>query len=199
MKVIGLTGGVGAGKTTVLRMMEEHFPVRCVVADEVGHLAYTPGSETYQKILEHFGKRILCGGPENTSGCIDRKALAEIVMKEKQELTFLNSVIHPFVKSYVMERREEAEAAGCPYFIIESAILMECGYESICDEFWYVYASEDVRRKRLKDDRGYAEEKIENLYKNQQKEEYFREKCTKIIENNCGKETILAQLKVLLV
>ena len=172
---------------------------RFLVADEVGHLAYEPGSESYQRIVEHFGKRILCSGQENEAALVDRKVLADIVMKDKDELLFLNSVIHPFVKNYVMEKRTEAEKAGCPFFIIESAILIECGYESVCDEFWYVHASEDVRRKRLKSDRGYAEEKIDDLYKNQKKEDYFREKCTKVIENNCGKDTILEQLKVLLV
>lgn len=199
MKVIGITGGIGAGKTTVLRIMEEHFPVRTVVADEVGHLAYKPGSTTYMQIVAHFGEKILSDGQKGGYAQIDRRVLGAIVMQEKEELSFLNSVIHPFVRSYVMEQLSEARVCGCPFFVIESAILIECGYEELCDEFWYVHASEEVRRERLRNDRGYAEDKIDNIYKNQKNEAFFREKCTKIIENNCGKETIIEQLKVLLV
>lgn len=195
MKVIGLTGGIGAGKTTVLRLMEQHFGVRSIVSDDIGHLAYEPGSETYQQILLCFSKEILCAD----SSEVDLKKLSKLVMTNIELLDRLNGIIHPFVRSYVENALEQARKEQVSYFVIESAILLECGYEDICDEFWYVHADEQVRRERLKKDRGYSEEKVDQIYKNQAGEAYFREKCTKTIENNGKKESILEQLKFLLV
>ena len=125
MKVIGITGGVGAGKSTVLAYLQALPGVRVVQADEVGHLVMEPGTDAFRKIREHFGTGILTG-----DGKIDRAALARIVFSDSRELDWLNSVIHPAVKQWIRGEIRKAESGGdCRLFVIEAALLLEDHYE----------------------------------------------------------------------
>ncbi len=179
MKVIGITGGVGSGKSRVLSYLEEkHHAVICQ-ADHVAWELQKPGQECYLEIVEHFGTSIL-----NEDTTINRKALGQIVFGNDAQLQVLNAIMHPAVKCEIKNRILQEKDNGTKLFILEAALLIEEHYDEICDELWYIYTSEPIRRQRLKDSRQYSDEKIDAIMATQLSEEMFRKACKNVIENN---------------
>lgn len=194
MRVIGITGGVGAGKSTVLSFLDSLPGVRTIQADRTGHLVMEPGTEAYGRIREHFGERVT-----GADGRIDRRLLGGLVFSDKEELNWLNGVIHPAVKSFIRrEIREEQEKGECRFFFIEAALLIEDHYDEICDEFWYIYTEEAVRRERLRQSRGYSDEKTDAILSSQKPDSVFRECCQEVIDNGADQEKTLLQVRRLL-
>lgn len=196
MRVIGITGGVGAGKSEILNFLEQAYGARVVQADAVGHLVMEPGTRGYQKVVEAFGARVLCREGKHP---IDRGILGSIVFADPAKRELLNGIIHPEVKAWIRGEIEEVKRAGnCRLFVVEAALLIEDHYEEICDELWYIHASEDVRRERLKDTRGYTDERVTAIFESQQPECVFRERCQAVIENEGSIEEAHAQIVRLL-
>lgn len=193
MKVIGLTGGVGSGKSMVTEILNSMgFPA--VQTDAAGKELMQPGQPGYEGIVSVFGDSILTADRQ-----IDRKRLAQIIFHEPWKKTVVESIIHPLVKKRVFDAVTNARIEGsAAYFFVESALLYEDHYETICDEFWYVYAPESVRRERLKASRGYSDEKIDSILKSQLSDEKFRSICTQVIDNGGSAENTRAQLEKLL-
>lgn len=187
MKIIGLVGGVGCGKSTVAAILKEKYKAAVVMADNIGHLALEKGSESYQQIVTLFGTEIL-----NAEGSIDRKKLGDVVFPQPEKLAALNSIVHPFVWKTVEERLEEAKKSGCAFAILEAAILLESGKQTLCDELWAVVADKEVRYERLKASRGYTREKFEAIMARQLSEKELKAKVDVIISNN-GNETELEE------
>ena len=187
MKIIGLGGGVGCGKSTVATILKEKYKAAVVMADNIGHLALEKGSESYQQIVTLFGTEIL-----NAEGSIDRKKLGDVVFPQPEKLAALNSIVHPFVWKTVEERLEEAKKSGCVFAILEAAILLESGKQTLCDELWAVVADKEVRYERLKASRGYTREKFEAIMARQLSEKELKAKVDVIISNN-GNETELEE------
>lgn len=191
MKVYGITGGAGTGKSEVIKMLQENFGGCVIMSDEVARELMQKGNISYQLIVEYFGRDILMDDGE-----IDRKKLADHVFNNKEALEKLNSMTHPYVKDEIRKLIAEAEASGeCRFVALESAILLECGYEDICDEFWYVYTKPEIRRQRMKETRNYSDEKVDSVMRNQQPDEVFFEQCSFVIENNTTLSDVYAQLK----
>lgn len=175
--VIGITGGVGCGKSSVMKLMNEKYGFLPLEADKIGHMLMEKGQEVYREIVEHFGTGILDGNQN-----IDRKLLGNIVFNDNSELEFLNSLIHPGVRKYINDIVTNAKPNE--NFLIEAALLLEAGYRDVCDSIWYIYADENVRRERLKKSRGYTDEKINEIMGNQLSDEEFREKTDIFIDNS---------------
>lgn len=180
MKVLGITGGVGAGKSTVLAYLQEHYGAHVIQADEVGRLLQTPGHECFDRIAEEFGAGIL-----DEKGNLCRSALASLVFEDGKLLEKLNQIMHPAVKDYIVsEIAAEMRARRAPFVVVEAALLLEDGYDRICDEIWYIYAGEGTRVKRLMRSRGYTEEKARSIMRSQRSEEEFRSQCKFVIDND---------------
>lgn len=191
MKVYGITGGAGTGKSEVIKMLQQNFGGCVIMSDEVARELMQKGNISYQLIVEYFGRDILMDDGE-----IDRKKLADRVFNNKEALEKLNSMTHPYVKDEIRKLIAEAEASGeCRFVALESAILLECGYEDICDEFWYVYTKPEIRRQRMKETRNYSDEKVDSVMRNQQPDEVFFEQCSFVIKNNTTLSDVYAQLK----
>ena len=191
MKVYGITGGAGTGKSEVIKMLQQNFGGWVIMSDEVARELMQKGNISYQLIVEYFGRDILMDDGE-----IDRKKLADHVFNNKEALEKLNSMTHPYVKDEIRKLIAEAEASGeCRFVALESAILLECGYEDICDEFWYVYTKPEIRRQRMKETRNYSDEKVDSVMRNQQPDEVFFEQCSFVIKNNTTLSDVYAQLK----
>ena len=191
MKVYGITGGAGTGKSEVIKMLQENFGGCVIMSDEVARELMQKGNISYQLIVEYFGRDILMDDGE-----IDRKKLADHVFNNKEALEKLNSMTHPYVKDEIRKLIAEAEASGeCRFVALESSILLECGYEDICDEFWYVYTKPEIRRQRMKETRNYSDEKVDSVMRNQQPDEVFFEQCSFVIKNNTTLSDVYAQLK----
>lgn len=195
MKVIGLTGGVGCGKSTVASIIKENFQATVLIADDIGAMLMQPGQSCYKEIVAAFGEKVVL---EN--GELDRKGIAAMVFADDEQLSVLNGIIHPKVKEYIKEEVLKIQnQKQYQYVFIESAIILECGYEDVCDEFWYVSAPYEERVRRLKSSRGYSDAKIQAIMSNQKEEKQFQEHCSVVLENDGDLEKIYSQLKILLV
>lgn len=179
MIVLGITGGVGAGKSTVLCRLREKYNAYVIQADEVGHLLMKKGQACFAPVIALFGEQVL-----DEQGEIDRKKVGAIAFFDEELLEKLNGIIHPAVKEYILQRLDEKRKAGCELFVMEAALLLEEHYDKICDDLWYIYVDDETRRKRLRADRGYSDAKISGILRNQLSDAVFRENCKYIVENN---------------
>lgn len=183
MRIIGITGGVGAGKSEILAYLEKNYGACVIQADQVGHLVMEPGEPAYRMILDAFEgqakeKRLL-----RADGSIDRGVLGGLVFGKPERLMQLNGIIHPAVKEWICREIEKRRQQGCELLVIEAALLIEGGYEKICQELWYIHADEEVRRERLKSSRGYSDQRIDAIFSSQLSQEEFRRHCQVVIDN----------------
>jgi len=215
MRFIGITGGVGAGKSAILSYLAEKPKTKVMLADEIAHELMEPGTECYKKIVERFKgedifkeqvypsegekKAVLVDGtPEmpNESRCFDRGKLAQIIFGNPAKREEMNAIVHPAVKEYVRQQYAlETEKGELELLILEAALLIEEEYDEICDELWYIYTSEENRRLRLKESRGYSDEKIDHIFKSQLSEQEFRESTQVTIDNNGDLDTTYQQIE----
>ena len=180
MHIIGITGGVGAGKSEVLSYIKEKYNCRIILADEVGHLVKMPGQSCYEKLVKLLGEEVLL-----PDGNIDKAKMAELIFKDSKLLEQVNALIHPAVEQYVLDEIEKEKAQGAlDFFFVEAALLLESGLREFMECIWYIYADEEVRRNRLKKARGYSDEKIDGILASQKSEEEFKKQCDVIIYNN---------------
>lgn len=190
MKVIGITGGVGCGKSEVLHFLESRDGVIICKSDEVAKTLQRKGTKCFEEIVNHFGKGILADDGE-----LNRKALAEIVFNDQKELEILNAIVHPAVEDCIREMIRDEREKGTELFFLETALLIESKYDELfCNEVWYIYASDDVRMKRLKYSRGYSEEKIEAIFRSQRTKDEYMECCDRVIDNSRSFEETAVQL-----
>jgi dephospho-CoA kinase len=143
MIVIGLTGGIGTGKSEVARLLQELGAV-VINADQVGHEAYTPHSETWQEVVKAFGERILL-----ETGEIDRRKLGGIVFADPQQLARLNGIMHPRMAGLVSEKLQGLRATGTPVAVVEAAVLFEAGWDYLVEEVWTTDSPVDTVVGRL--------------------------------------------------
>ena len=192
MKIIGITGGVGAGKSHILDYIEEKYKARIIKTDEAAELLRMPGHSCYERIVACLGASIL-----NEDGTINKNKMAQIIFGDKEKLKEINGIIHPEVNRYVAEEIEKEQKEGVrKYFFIESALLIENHYDEICDELWYIDTKAEIRRERLKINRGYSEEKISDIMSKQLSEQEFKEHCQFVLDNNGEKEAVFEQIDV---
>ena len=152
MLVIGLTGGIGTGKSEAARHMVS-LGAALIDADVVGHEAYTPHAEAWQQVVGAFGEGIL-----QPSGEIDRRSLGAIVFSDPEQLARLNGIMHPLMARMVQERIEALEAEGAKVVVVEAALLFEAGWDSLVQEVWVTDSSEDAVIHRLSQRNGMSEE-----------------------------------------
>ena len=179
MRTIGITGGVGAGKSTVLAFLEKKYDAYVIQADEVGHLVMEPGEECYEPVIRLFGKDVI-----KNDKTIDRKRVSDVVFGQPVFLTRLNGIIHPAVKQRILRLLGEQKEAGRGICVVEAALFLEENYQEFCDEVWYVYTEEEIRIRRLMESRGYSREKSLGIIRNQVSDQVFREHTDYVIENN---------------
>lgn len=180
MIVIGITGGIGAGKSKVIQLLRESFGFEVYEADKVAMELQQPGQNCYDEMVAQFGENILCQDKN-----INREELRKIVMADVSELEKLNSIVHPAVKKYFMDI---IKLNAYPVIFIESAILLQDGYDKICDEIWYVYADRETRKERIMQDRGYTSEKADSFMDNQPDDTFYREHSDRVIDNSGFKD-----------
>lgn len=190
MKTIGITGGVGAGKSLVLNYLQNHYNARVYLADDIANDLKLPGQSCYDKIIELLGRNII-----DSEGLIDKNKMAEKIFSHKELLDEVNRIIHPAVKEYVLSQIElERKKGEIDYFILEAALLIEEGYDRILDELWYIHADTSVRSRRLKETRNYTRDKIDHIMDSQLSETEFRKHCKVVINNNSDEEALYSQI-----
>lgn len=198
MKFIGITGGVGAGKSAILNYLSNKPGYRVMLADEIAHDLMKSGTKVFDAICDAF-KNIEITGIDSIldeNGEFDRQNLAKLIFFSEENRQKINNIVHPAVKEYVKEQFAlEKKRGKLDVMVLEAALLIEENYDAICDELWYIYTSEDNRRKRLKESRGYSDEKINNIFSSQLPEEAFVRKCKVVIDNNHSLEETFLQIE----
>jgi dephospho-CoA kinase len=178
MIVIGLTGGIGTGKSEVARILQDLGAV-IINADQVGHKAYIPHSEIWQEVVKAFGEDIL-----QPSGEIDRKKLGGIVFSDPEHLARLNRIMHPRMAKMVAERIKLLAEQGKSVVVVEAAILFEAGWDSLVDEVWSTGSPEELVIGRLQARNGLSEEEARRRIGAQMSASERRRRSNVVIDNS---------------
>ena len=188
--IIGITGGIGAGKSTVLQYIQDNYNCLVIFSDDVANDIKKKGYPAYDELVELLGKEVL-----SPDGEIDKSKMAAAIFNNKNLLEKVNNILHPAVNTFIINIIDrEREANIYDFVFVEAALLIENGYDRIADELWYVYADEDTRRARLKASRGYSDEKVTDIFGKQLDDAGFREYCRFVIDNSGELESAARQI-----
>lgn len=179
MIIIGVTGGMGAGKSRVLAYLEEKWNARTIRLDDISRELLAKNGLCYEETIHIFGKKIV-----KPDGNLDRALIAKMIFEDSRLRDRLNALVHPAVKAQVRWLAEEMRQIDAGLLVVEAALLIEGGYKEICDEIWYIYADEKVRRERLRESRGYTDERIDGTFATQLTDEAFRAYVDFVIDNS---------------
>ena len=191
--VIGVTGGIGSGKSVVTKLLHNKFNAAIIDTDTIGHEVMEVGKKAYKQVVDCFGEEILA-----YDNSIDRKKLGNMVFGNNELLLKLNNIIHPAVELEVDRRIAEFKKKNYNYIVLETALLIKVGYNIKCDKIWFVYADSDVRIKRLYDNRGIHKEKAVKIFESQNSEEEFRKIADDVIDNSGTESETEIQIKNIL-
>ena len=186
--IIGVMGGVGSGKSTVLMYLEINYEANIIEADKVAKEVMLPGNDVYNEIVKTFPEVI-------ADNKIDSKKLAEIVFNDKEQLEKLNSITHPGAVKEIVSRIKSSKNR---IIVVESAILLGSGVEQYCDELWFVFCNRDTRIKRLMQTRGYSKEKCISVIESQPADEEYNKVADEFIDNSYSEENTREQIDLIL-
>ena len=193
MKVIGLTGGTGSGKSVVSKSLAAAGAV-IVDADKIAHEIILKGEPAYQEIIEYYGTGIL-----DEEGNIIRKKLGEIVFNDKEKLAFLNQCTHKYITAEVKRQIAEAKEEGtATAIIVDAPLLLEAKLETVCDVVWVVYADPEVRAQRVMARDGITYELAQARIANQKSWDEYKQAADAVIDNSKDLPYLENQLKDIL-
>jgi dephospho-CoA kinase len=190
-RVIGLTGGIGSGKSTVSRFLAELGAV-IIDADKIGHEVYRPDTGTWRQLVKTFGSGILAA--DNT---VDRKKLGAIVFGNKQELQRLNAIIHPQITAEIKKRIAEYRRQDVKVIVLDAPVLLEANAKNLVDEVWVVVADEDNVIKRAAARTGLTEQQIRARVRSQLSNAERTKNARVIINNNGAPEDLRGKIQEL--
>lgn len=191
MKIIGITGGVGAGKSTVLNILKEICKCKIVMADDVAKSLMVKGGVLSHDAIRLFGKDAYL---EN--GLLNTVHIASLMYGDDRLKDEWTALVHPAVKKAIFAEIDSAKDTGeFDFFFLEAALLLEDNYDLICDEVWYVDVSEEERIRRLAIGRGYSEEKSRSIMSKQLSKEEFLKRTDFVIDNGISEENTRIQLE----
>lgn len=191
--VIGITGGIGAGKSTVLNILQEDYRAHIIIADAVSHRLMQPDGASYHAILALLGQEIAAG-----DGTIDRNAMAAKIFSDKTLLARLNETVHPLVIQAISEEIAQYRQKNTPYIAVETALLAKGALDRWCDAIWYVYVPAQIREKRLMEGRGYSKEKCISIMSQQASDADYRAYADSVIDNSGSPGQVREQIRTLL-
>src|SRR5216684_5717069 len=188
MELIGLTGSVGSGKSTVAEMMRE-LGAQVVDADEATHAVYEPGNPGFDAVVREFGDAYVDGGH------IDRSRLGELVFRDDDARRRLNSIVHPLVRDWMAQRTAEAAERGVEVVVQDVPLLFENGLERLFSSVVLVYVPEEVQIERLVSGRGFEIGRARAMIASQMPIENRRGLAHHVINNSDTREETLSQVK----
>lgn len=190
--IVGLTGGIGAGKSAVAKILAE-LGAEVIDADRVGHEVYEPGTPGWRQVVDAFGPGIVA-----TDGRIDRKRLGAIVFADPAELARLNAIVHPLIRDAVAARIAASRAAGAARpIVVEAALLVEAKWDALVDEVWVVVAEREVIERRLIEQRGLDRSAIAARMRAQLGDEERRARADVLVDNSGSLDQLHAKLVAL--
>ena len=184
MLTIGLTGGIGSGKSVVAELLNQ-LGASIIDADRLGHEAYTPDSEAWRQVTAAFGEDILTDKRE-----IDRRKLGAIVFSDPNELARLNAIMHPLMAGMVEERKSRLAEAGEQVAVVEAAVLFEAGWDSLVDEVWTTDAPADAVVARLHERNGLTEQEARNRINSQMSADERKRRSDVVVDNSADLDAL---------
>lgn len=184
--IIGLTGGVGSGKSRILELLKLEYGAEVFQTDLAARELEEPGKPGYDRIVKAFGKEIL-----GNDGRLRKEILAQMIFSHKEARDKINSLIHPLVWEVMQQWMEKQNSR---ILVIESAILPE-NPGDIFHEVWYVYTLREVRLQRLMESRGYSRLKCQQIMESQPSDEEYRKNADHVIDNNGTMEEVKMQIR----
>ena len=191
MKVIGLTGGIGSGKSTVSQFLAG-LGAPIIDADKIGHEVFKPNTEAWREVVAAFGKQII-----TANGTIDRKKLGTIVFGNPEARARLNQIMHPRIYDIVKAQLEEYQRQGAAVVVLEAPLLLEAGWTSLVDEVWVTTASEDTLLKRLRERTGLSEPESRTRIRSQLPTEKRIRQANVVIDTDCNLDELKAKVREL--
>lgn len=192
MKTVGLTGGIGSGKSTAARLLSD-LGAEIIDADLVGHSVYAPGTEGWERVVAAFGRGIVA-----PDGSIDRKRLGALVFSDRAQLARLNAIVHPLIGEAIRKQIAARRAAGSiTPIVVEAAVLIEAQWQSLVDEVWLVVARRETVLARLLAERKLDQAAIEARIASQLGDEERRRHAEVLIENDGTVEELRRQIEKL--
>ncbi|OGO07769.1 MAG: dephospho-CoA kinase [Chloroflexi bacterium RBG_13_57_8] len=189
MRVIGLTGGIGSGKSTVAGFLAE-LGAAVIDLDRVGHDVLKSSSAAFGQVVKEFGEEIM-----NKSGGIDRARLAEIVFKDPEALACLNRITHPAIDKVVDEKIGEYRRQGVKVVVLEAAAMLEAGKSGQADEIWVTTAPEATVLERIGKRSGYTEEESRARLRSQLSREERLKHADVVIDTDCSLDELKNKVK----
>lgn len=177
MKLVGLTGGVGSGKSTVAAMLRE-LGVEVVDADDASHAAYESGTPGFAAVIREFGDDYA------RDGRIDRRRLGELVFRDADARRRLNAIVHPLVREWMAARTAEAVERGASVIVHDVPLLFENGLERLYSSVVMVYVPEKMQVERLVQGRGFTPERAREVIAAQMPIEEKRRVAHHVIDNS---------------
>lgn len=184
MVVIGLTGSTGSGKGFFGHIASEKYGALHIDTDKTARYVVEPGKACLEEIKEHFGECVI-----NPDGTLDRKALGKIVFSDAGKLAVLNKLTHHYITDEVNKMLKTAEENGTSIVIIDAPLLFESGEDRLCDITVGVIANKDIRKMRIMSRDGITEKMADDRIASGKCEDFFREKCDFVLENNSDEKT----------
>jgi len=188
VKLVGLTGGVGSGKSTVAAMLRE-LGATVVDADEAAHAVYEPGTQGFAAVVREFGEKFV------SDGRIDRKRLGELVFKDADARQRLNVIVHPLVREWMAARTAEAAERGAGVVVQDVPLLFENGLERLFPVVVLVWVPREVQIDRLVSGRGFSRERASEVIAAQMPIDEKRARAQHVIDNSGATELTLAQVQ----
>jgi dephospho-CoA kinase len=188
LKIIGLTGGIGTGKSTVAKFLAE-LGAEVVDLDTVGHQVLAAGSRGFQQTVAVFGRRIL-----TPDGEIDRSKLGTIVFKDPRALQRLNNITHPIMDEIVNEKIAGCRRQGVKVLVIEAAALIEAGRRHQVDELWVTVAPQETVLRRLHERSGYSPDEARTRINSQLSDEERVRQADVVIDTDCTLDELKARV-----
>lgn len=177
--VLGITGGIGAGKSTILNILKNDYNAHIIVADEVAHRLMEPGGSSYEAIVKLLGNDILAG-----DSSIDRSKMAAKIFADNAVLQKINEITHPLVIDAISVEINALKTMKAPLIVVETAVLPEGSLDFWCDSICYVYVPDAVRQKRLIETRHYTSEKCHDIMSKQATDAEYRAYSDYVIDNS---------------
>ena len=193
MKIIGITGGVGTGKSKVLEYLEHEYQATVRQLDKVAKELQEKGTPCYDAIVEAFGSEVLL-----PNGSLDRRKIAKVMFSDSGKRQMMNKIVHPKVKEWILEDVKKERLKGASLYVIEAALLVEDNYKVICDEIWFIHSEKSVRINRLETSRGYSKEKIVQMMNAQLSDQEFHENTDVTIDNSGKFEETIREINAIL-
>ncbi|MFC1992599.1 dephospho-CoA kinase [Chloroflexota bacterium] len=191
MKVIGLTGGISSGKSTVSRLLAKRGAV-IIDADKVGHEAFKPDTKPWREAVAAFGQQILTPGGE-----IDRDKLGKTVFESPRSLSLLNQIMHPLMYEMVKVQLEDYRRQGVGVVVLEAPLLVEAGWTSLVDEVWVAVAPETAVLKRLEERSGLYESKALARIRSQLSSEERVKHADVVVDTDCSLQELEVKVEKL--